>query len=114
MEYPHRLAVSRKTSISDGIGGFTETYNTVGSLSDVSCHMRQLNAKEIIINDKMSVQATHRAYCDDISITTSDLVWITLYGETTSDLFDVQTINRKTELGSGALHHLELDIEVIK
>jgi len=114
MQYPHRLAVNRKTVASDGLGGFTEEFSSVGALSDVICHIRQLKAEELIITDKMGIQATHRVFCSNISVTTSDLIWVTLYSETRSDLYDVQTINRITEIGSGTLHHLELDVEIIK
>lgn len=114
MNYPHNLAVSRKTVVSDGLGGFDETFSIVGALSDVMCHIRQLKADELIVNDKMGVIASHRVYCSGISITTSDQIFVTLYGTTISDLYDVQTINKKVELGSGTPHHFEIDVEVIK
>jgi len=114
MLYPHKLMVYRKTEVSDGIGGVTETYSLTAGLSDVSCNMRQLRAEEKIINDKMAIEATHRVHCSNISITVSDQIFITPYGTTVSDLYDVQTLNIKRELGSGTVHHLEIDIRVIK
>jgi len=114
MLYPHRLDVYQRSAVSDGIGGFTETWSMNVQVSDVQCHMRILKAEELIINQKMSVQASHRVFCSDITVTTSDQIYITLYNQTTSDLYDVQTVVEKHELGSGRLHHLELDVEVIK
>jgi len=114
MLYPHRLDVYQRSAISDGIGGFTETFSLNIQLSDVQCNMRILKAEELIINDKMSVEATHRVFCSDISITTSDIIHITRYCQTNSEVFDVKTVVEKHELGSGRLHHLEIDVEVIK
>jgi len=161
MQFPHSLTIYRKAVSADGIGGFTNTWNAIGTfgvdvrrskaaillgislaippvpdsnsieadrrqvngiyarLEDlgprvVSCNMRQLNAEEKIINDKMSIEATHRVYCSEIGISVSDQMYITKYGSTASDLYDVKSLDKRRELGTGRIHHLEIDVKVIK
>ena len=119
MLYPHRLDVYRKSSVSDGLGGYTETFSMDVEASDTKCNMRLLKAEELIINDKMSIEATHRIFpvpggqLSGISVSVSDQVYVTYYDEIVSDLYDVKTVTRKHELGSGRLHHFELDVEII-
>jgi len=119
MLYPHRLDVYRKSSVADDIGGYTETYSMDVEASDTKCNMRLLNAEELIINDKMSIEATHRIFpvsggqLSGISVSPSDQVYVTYYNEIVSDLYEVKTVTKRHELGSGRLHHLEIDVEII-
>lgn len=114
IKYTDLLKVQRKTLISDGMGGFTPTWSIVGTMSDVVCRIRQLKAAEMLINDKMSVDSTHRVYCSDIGVTSSDLLLVTERTSATSDVYDIETIDKRTEVGSGNFHHLEMDVKKVK
>lgn len=113
MKYPDTLKVRRKTVVSDGHGGFTPTWSTVPALSDVMCRIRQLRAEEMIINDKMSVDSSHRVYCSDISVSESDLLWITERTAVISDVYDIETIDKRRHVGSGNFHHLQIDVKKV-
>ena len=108
MDYPDSLKVIRKTVISDGQGGQTETW--ASSLSEIDCYMRQLSAQETILNEKLSKISTHRLYCSDINVTISDILYVTKLGETLSEIFEIESVEQKREMGSGYKRHMEVNL----
>lgn len=107
------MRVRRKTTISDGMGGLTPTWATVGTLSDVRCRIRQLKADEMIINDRMSTEETDILYCSDISILASDVLWVTKRGETISDVFEVKTMDQRRNVATGNKKHMQIKVKRI-
>ena len=108
MDYPDSLKIRRKSVTSDGQGGQTETWTT--SLSDVDCLMRQLSAEETILNEKLSKISSHRLYCSDIDVTISDILWVTKVSETLSEMFEIESLDQRREMGTGYKKHMEINL----
>ena len=107
MDYPHSMIVRRKTVVSDGIGGQTETWAVAHS--GLLCQVRQLSAEEIMINQKASKNTTCRIYCSDINVTISDMIEVTLLSETISDLYAIESLDLRRDISTGEKIHYQID-----
>ncbi len=108
MRYYDKMKIVKNTMASDGQGGFTKTWAV--TRSDIDCKVRQLNAEEITENAKLSVRSTHRAYCSDVDIAVSDMLYVIPYGETVSDVFEIEAIDQRRDIGSGHKKHMQVDL----
>ena len=108
MYYRDKFKILRSTFVADGIGGNTETQLVLRS--DISGYVRDLSNEEQVINAQMNKMSTFRLYCSDISITISDVLSIMRYGDTVSDVYEIDGIDQKRDLGSGHKRQMQIDL----
>lgn len=111
MQFPDTFKVRRYTQVSDGQGGMTRSYVT--DFSDV-CLIRQLGADELVINQKLSVRSEHRLYCPyhNSDVTVSDILWVTKANETLSDVFEIERVDQRRQMGTGQKAQIQIDLFV--
>lgn len=93
---PYSLTVT-----DDGVGGQLEAWTEGTAFKG---RLSILSANERLGADKVTVYATHRLYCD-ASVSLSEDDKITFDSRT----FQVRTIQKPSELGTG-IGHLEIDL----
>ncbi|MDD5510907.1 MAG: head-tail adaptor protein [Dehalococcoidales bacterium] len=93
---PYTLTVT-----DDGVGGQVETWTEGTAFQG---RLSILSASERLGADKVTVYASHRLYCDaSVSLSEDDKVTFD------SRTFQVRTIQKPSELGTG-IGHLEIDV----
>ena len=85
------------TETADGQGGVTTAWSDTGSFR---ARISSLSAQERMVQDKTTTFATHRVYCDNMSVTTANRIkWGDYY-------FQIVGIKNPSEM----YHHLEIDV----
>lgn len=56
----HRVSIQEKTPVSDGMGGFTETWSAISGLSSVPAAIWPVSSKERIDAMKLESEVTHK------------------------------------------------------
>ena len=93
----HTLTLQTMTLVDDGMGGQVETWVDSGTFR---ARISSLSAQERMAQDKTTTFATHRVYCDNMSVTTADRIkWGSYY-------FKIVGIRNPSEM----YHHLEIDV----
>jgi head-tail adaptor len=102
--YIHTLTVTRPTRTGDGQGGWTVTYETVGTIDG---RLRPAGASEKTTADQEQAQVTHVLYCAaDEDIQRGDLVM-----GTGLPVVEIIAVREPSYMG----HHLECDcVEIQK
>jgi len=98
--YKTGILVKRYASVSDGMGGFTNTYSTS---STISGHIRTMSGEERMSADKQTLYATNRLYCDSADITEKDRV---VDGSTT---YEVKFVDPKLDLDN-TVRFMQVDL----
>ena len=95
--FNHTLTLQTMAFVDDGMGGQVETWSDTGSFK---ARISSLSAQERMAQDKTTTFATHRVYCDNMSVTTADRIkWGNYY-------FKIIGIKNPSEL----YYHLEIDV----
>lgn len=102
------FSVMRKVSVSDGIGGFSDTW--VVGRSDVAGYIRQLTNDEAVLYGQKNLLTTNRLYCSDIDVTISDVLSIRSYGDPARVRYEIEGIDQRRDLGSGHKRHMQIDL----
>ena len=92
------FAVKRITRADDGLGGQTETVNSVGTLPG---HLRELDQKEIIELQKVNIQANYRFYSESFDLKPDD------YLEKDGVQYQIKNVKRLKDM-MGRIKHLEV------
>jgi len=91
------LTLQSSTETDDGAGGVTQTWVDIGSFRG---RVSSLSAQERMAQDKTTTYATHRVYCDNMSVTTANRIkWGDYY-------FQIVGIKNPSEM----YYHLEIDV----
>ena len=98
--YKSGIVIQRFTSVTDGMGGFTDTWATHLTISG---YIRTLSGEERLSGDKQTVYATNRLYCENADITEKDQV------VDDSNTYQIKFINQKLDLKS-TVRFLEIDL----
>ena len=75
--YKVEIEIRRKTEVSDGVGGMIVTWQGLRILKGVMTPVASLREREIIINDKLTVVATHYFFMNypiGLTITEEDIL----------------------------------------
>lgn len=75
--YKVEVEIRRKTEVSDGVGGMIVTWQGLRILKGVMTPVASLREREIIINDKLTVVATHYFFMNypiGLTITEEDIL----------------------------------------
>jgi SPP1 family predicted phage head-tail adaptor len=98
--FNHTLTLQTLTETDDGMGGITTAWADSGTFR---ARISSLSAQERLAQDKNTTFATHRIYCDNMTITTADRIkWGSYY-------FQITGIKNPSEM----YHHLEIDVREI-
>jgi len=93
----HTLTLQTLTETDDGQGGTTSAWADSGTFK---ARISSLSAQERMAQDKTTTYATHRVYCDNMTVTTADRIkWGSYY-------FEIKGIKNPSEI----YHHLEIDV----
>lgn len=91
------LTLQRATETADGQGGMTFLWANMGSFRG---RISGLSVDDKLLQNKKTIMATHKIYCDNIDITHRDRIkWGDYY-------FEIMGITNPSE----AYHHLEIDV----
>jgi len=82
---------------ADGMGGWTETWSDDSTFQG---RLGSLPAEERLASDKVTVYATHRLYCNNLTISEEDRVKLG------SRLFEIKAVRNPSNIND----HLELDL----
>ena len=98
--FNNTLTLQVLTETADGQGGVT----LVGSDSTIfRARISPLTSQERMMQDKVTTPTTHKIYCDNMTVTTSDRIkWDSVY-------FEIMGIINPSE----AYEHLEIDAREI-
>ena len=110
MNFRDTFRVLRKVSVSDGIGGFSDTISLFRS--GIKGFVRQLGNEEVIASASKGKKAEYRLYCSDISITISDTLGILRYGDTISEIYEIEAIDQRRDFGSGHKKNMQIDLNL--
>ena len=98
--YNNTLTLQTLTRTSDSMGGWTEAWADSGQFR---ARIRPLTSAERLTQDKVTGIATHRIYCDNMTVTLEDRIkWGSYY-------FEIIGIRNPSE----AYHHLEIEAKEI-
>lgn len=89
-----RRTVTRTT---DGMGGWTEAWADGTAFEG---RLSALPTSERMSEDKVTVYATHRLYCEDMTITEVDKIMLG------SRTFEIKAVRNPSNIS----HHLEIDL----
>lgn len=95
--YNRTATLLRKTTTRNELGEFEETWSAV---STFLARLRTISGSEARVADRITRTASHRLYCDPVSISEADRVQVD--GKT----YEVVFVDDPHGLG----HHLEIDL----
>jgi len=94
------LTLQRVSLADDGTGGRIATWSDVGSFKG---RISPIRAEEMRASDKLTMETTHRIYCDPMTVNADDRIrWGTYY-------FEIIRIINPSEW----YRHLEIDVKEI-
>jgi len=85
------------TETTDGMGGFTEVW---ADGTEFKGRLSAMPAGERISEDRIAVYATHRLYCESLTITEKDRVKLG------TRIFEIKAVRNPSNIS----HHLEIDV----
>jgi len=95
--YNHTLTLEVVTQTTDDQGGITEAWASAGTFE---ARISILKAEERMAQDKVTTFATHRIYCEPMSVSTENRIkWGDYY-------FQIKGITNPSE----DYHHLQMDV----
>ena len=96
---PNTFTRQTLTRTSDSMGGWTEAW---ADSTDFKGRLSIMPVAERMASDKITVYASHRLYCNNLTITEEDRIKLS------TRFFEIKGIRNPSNLGE--IGHLELDV----
>lgn len=104
------FSVMRSSTVSDGMGGMSETL--VVGRSGVHGYLRQLSGEEVVIFAQKNRRTTHKLYCSDIDVTISDMLSIRQYGDDARVAYEIEAVDQRRDLSTGHKKQMHIDLYI--